>query len=83
MAKGTIRRLLEHRGFGFIDSETGQEVFFHRSQVLNITFTDLREGQAVEFAIEETAQGPKALRVRPILPGLPASGEPYPESLRA
>lgn len=71
MTKGIIRRLLEHRGFGFIHTdsgrdESGRDVFFHRSQVLNIAFEALREGQAVEFVIEETSQGPKALRVRAI-----------------
>jgi cold shock protein len=64
--KGTIRRLLEHRGFGFIQSEDGRNVFFHRSEVLRVPFRELQEGQAVEFAIEDTPQGPKARRVRVI-----------------
>lgn len=64
MAKGIIRRLLEHRGFGFIQSEDGRNVFFHRSEVLQVSFQALQEGQAVEFAVEETPQGPKARRVR-------------------
>jgi len=69
MVKGFIRRLLEHRGFGFIHSENGRDVFFHRSQVVNMPFEVLREGQAVEFVIEETPQGPKALRVRAVSEG--------------
>ena len=64
MAKGIIRRLLEHRGFGFIQGEDGRNVFFHRSEVLQVSFQALQEGQAVEFAVEETPQGPKARRVR-------------------
>lgn len=64
MAKGIIRRLLELRGFGFIQSEDGRNVFFHRSEVLQVSFQALQEGQAVEFAVEETPQGPKARRVR-------------------
>ena len=64
MAKGIIRRLLEHRGFGFIQSEDGRNVFFHRSEVLHVPFQTLQEGQAVEFTVEETPQGPKARRVR-------------------
>jgi cold shock protein len=64
VAKGFIRRLLEHRGFGFIQSEDGRNVFFHRSEVLQVSFQALQEGQAVEFAVEETPQGPKARRVR-------------------
>lgn len=66
MVRGTIRRLLEQRGFGFIHTETGREVFFHRSQVLTVAFDALREGQTVEFVIMETPQGPKALHVRAI-----------------
>jgi CspA family cold shock protein len=58
-----IRRLLEHRGFGFIQSEDGRHVFFHRSAVHHILFSELQEGQVVEFAVEETPQGPKARRV--------------------
>jgi cold shock CspA family protein len=64
VAKGMIRRLLEHRGFGFIQSEDGRNVFFHRSEVLYMPFSGLQEGQVVEFAVEETSQGPKARRVR-------------------
>jgi CspA family cold shock protein len=64
VAKGIIRRLLELRGFGFIQSEDGRNVFFHRSEVLQVSFQALQEGQAVEFAVEETPQGPKARRVR-------------------
>ena len=63
MAKGMIRRLLEHRSLGFIQSEDGRNVFFHRSEVLHVPFQALQEGQAVEFSVEETPQGPKARRV--------------------
>jgi CspA family cold shock protein len=64
MTTGIIRRLLEYRGFGFIQSEDGRNVFFHRSEVLLVPFQALQEGQAVEFMVEETPQGPKARRVR-------------------
>ena len=63
MAKGVIRRLLAHRGFGFIQSGDGRHVFFHRSAVLHVPFLELQEGQVVEFTVEETPQGPKARRV--------------------
>ena len=66
VAKGMIRRLLEHRGFGLIQCEDGRKVFFHRSEVLQVPFSKLREGQVVEFAVQETPQGPKARRVRVI-----------------
>jgi CspA family cold shock protein len=63
VAQGMIRRLLEHRGVGFIQSGDGRTVFFHRSDVLHVPFSELQEGQVVEFAVEETPQGPKARRV--------------------
>lgn len=44
VAQGMIRRLLEHRGFGFIQSEDGRNVFFHRSEVLYVPFSGLQEG---------------------------------------
>jgi cold shock protein len=63
VTKGTIRRLVEYRGFGFIQSDDGRSVFFHRSAVHHGSFGDLQEGQAVEFEVEDTPQGPKARRV--------------------
>jgi CspA family cold shock protein len=66
VTQGTIRRLLEQRGFGFIQSEDGRSVFFHRSEVHHVPFWELQEGQAVEFVVENTPQGPKARQVRVI-----------------
>ena len=54
MAKGTIKAILD-RGFGFIRTEEGTEIFFHRSELQNVTFDTLRQGQEVEF---EMGQGP-------------------------
>jgi CspA family cold shock protein len=53
MPTGTIARLLIDKGFGFIRDESGLEHFFHRSSVRGAVFELLREGQRVEFAIEE------------------------------
>ena len=64
MASGTIARLLIDKGFGFIRDETGVEHFFHRSAVRGAVFELLREGQRVEFSIEESAKGPRAGDVR-------------------
>ncbi len=49
MARGTIKKLIGDRGFGFIAQEDGSEIFFHRSQVLGNGFDSLREGQAVSY----------------------------------
>ena len=51
MAKGTIRRLVTDRGFGFIKGEIGEDLFFHRSELQGVEYGSLREGQEVEFEV--------------------------------
>ncbi len=53
MTKGTIARLMD-RGFGFIKTEEGGDLFFHRNDLEGVEFNDLSEGQEVEF---EKSQG--------------------------
>ena len=64
MPTGTIARLLIDKGFGFIRDESGIEHFFHRSSVRGAVFELLREGQRVEFQVEDSAKGPRAGDVR-------------------
>ena len=64
MPNGTIARLLIDKGFGFIRDEGGVEHFFHRSAVRVAVFELLREGQRVEFGVEESPKGPRAADVR-------------------
>lgn len=63
MPKGTIKRLVRDRGFGFIRDEGGQEWFFHRSSVEG-SFDQLAEGQRVSFEEEQSPKGPRAGSVR-------------------
>ena len=51
MPKGTIRRLTTDRGFGFIRTAEGTDLFFHRSETEGVQFATLREGQQVEFEV--------------------------------
>ena len=53
MTKGTIARLMD-RGFGFIKTEEGGDLFFHRNDLEGVEFNSLSEGQEVEF---EKSQG--------------------------
>jgi CspA family cold shock protein len=62
--QGTIKRLIRDRGFGFIRSEDGQEVFFHRSALESVDFDGLREGEKVTFELERGSKGPRAVNVR-------------------
>ncbi len=52
MAKGTIRRLVADRGFGFIKGEGEKELFFHRNDLQEVEFRSLREGQEVELRLD-------------------------------
>jgi cold shock protein len=63
MAKGIIRRVFEHQGFGYIQTEDGHDFFFHRSDIFHIPFEALREGQMVEFTLVVTPQGSRAWRL--------------------
>ncbi len=65
MPKGTIKRLVRDRGFGFIRDDGGQEWFFHRSAVRDSTFDQLNEGQRVSFEEEPSTKGPRAADVKP------------------
>jgi cold shock protein len=62
--QGTIKRVIRDRGFGFIRTPDGQEVFFHRTGLQNLDFESLKEGQTVEFEMERGDKGPRAVSVR-------------------
>ncbi len=64
MAKGTIRRLMGDRGYGFITTEDGKDIFFHRTGLRGLRFDSLKEGQPVEFETEEGPKGPRAVDIR-------------------
>lgn len=61
---GTIQRLTD-KGFGFIAQE-GEEkdLFFHSSALVDVTFDELREGDAVTFDTEDSDKGPRATNVQ-------------------
>lgn len=64
METGRIKKLT-NRGFGFISAADGKEVFFHGSEVQNVAFDTLTEGQEVSFDRESDVKGPRARNVRP------------------
>ena len=64
MPKGTIRRLMD-RGYGFIKSELGEDLFFHSSELQGVDFNSLKEEQAVEFEVGKGPDGrSRAVSVR-------------------
>jgi CspA family cold shock protein len=64
MSKGTIKRLITDRGYGFIQTEEKGDIFFHFTDLQGVSFNSLTEGQQVEFEIMTTSRGPKAVSVR-------------------
>jgi CspA family cold shock protein len=67
MPKGTIRKLVIDRGFGFIKTEQEEDAFFHRNELQGVEFSSLREGQEVEFEMGQGRDGrPAAVKVRSI-----------------
>ena len=61
MAKttGTVKRFNDAKGFGFITTEGGEDVFVHFTAIQGNGFRSLSEGASVEF---EVVQGPKGLQ---------------------
>ena len=64
MPEGTIKTLTD-RGFGFIANETGEDIFFHMSNVEGL-YEELQEGQRVSNNEGHGPKGPRAENVRPI-----------------
>ena len=64
MHKGTIKKLVRERGFGFINDTDGNEVFFHQSALIEAKFDLLNDGQEVELDTEKGPKGPRAINVR-------------------
>ena len=62
MAEGTIKRLTD-RGFGFIDTGKGKDLFFHSSAVQGVSFDELQEGQKVSYTEAQGKKGPCAENV--------------------
>jgi len=63
MHTGKIKKLVRERGFGFIADTDGTEVFFHQSSLLDAKFDALNEEQAVEFEVEKSPKGPRAVNI--------------------
>ncbi len=69
MSVGKIKKIVQDKGFGFIQTDAGQDVFFHHSTVADQGFDTLSEGQQVEYTVDDAAtprgKGPRATSVVP------------------
>ncbi len=57
---GTVKWFNESKGFGFIERESGADVFAHFSGIAGDGFKTLVEGQKVEFTVTQGQKGPQA-----------------------
>ena len=60
MAQGTVKWFNQTKGFGFIEQESGDDLFVHKTQVEGT----IRDGDSVEFEVGEGPKGPNAVNVR-------------------
>lgn len=65
MAEGTIKKITD-KGFGFIDTGKGADLFFHSSNLEGVRIEQLREGQRVSFTEGRGPKGPRAENVKPV-----------------
>ncbi len=61
--KGSVKWFNEKKGFGFITTDAGDDLFVHYSDIESSGFKTLKEGQRVSFEKEDTPKGPKAVQV--------------------
>jgi len=73
MARGKVKWFDEKKGYGFVTADGGRDAFAHYSEVSGDGFKTLKEGEEVEFDVEETSKGPKARKIRRLNPA-PAEG---------
>ena len=65
MTVGTVKWFNADKGYGFIQPESGEDVFVHFSAIQTSGYRSLNEGQAVEFDVAQGPKGPQAANVRP------------------
>lgn len=74
--RGTVKWFSRDKGWGFIQLQSGEDIFVHHSDIVGEGFVTLEDGEAVEFSVEEMEKGPRARDVRT----LDEQGEPRTET---
>ena len=64
--KGKVKWFNPTKGFGFIETGNGPDLFFHMSNLDGVRYADLREGQHVSYERGNGPKGPRAENVRPV-----------------
>jgi len=63
MTNGTVKWFNDQKGFGFIEQESGPDLFVHHSGINADGFKSLNEGDSVTFDIQQGPKGPSAVNV--------------------
>ncbi|MFI1769590.1 cold-shock protein [Streptomyces sp. NPDC020800] len=63
MAQGTVKWFNADKGFGFIEQDSGPDLFVHFSEIMGTGFRSLAEGQQVEYEVTQGPRGPQATAV--------------------
>ncbi len=66
MQVGTVKWFNDAKGYGFIETEEGKDVFVHFSAIQMNGHKTLQEGQKVQFEVVDGAKGPQAAQVMPV-----------------
>lgn len=66
MTEGRVKWFNEKKGYGFIETDEGGDVFVHYTGIEGEGFRTLRETERVSFDIEESPKGPQAVNVKRI-----------------
>ena len=66
MVEGTVKWFNESKGFGFLSSEDGSDVFVHHTEIKAEGFRTLNEGDRVRFEVVDSPKGPRASNVEKI-----------------
>ena len=64
MSEGTVKWFNDSKGFGFIQSDEGGDVFVHQSEIQMDGYRSLQEGSRVTFDMTRGDKGPKAANVK-------------------
>ncbi len=66
MAQGKVKWFNDAKGFGFIEGDSGEDVFVHYSEIQTDGYRSLKEGQSVEFELAKADKGWRATGVRSV-----------------
>ncbi len=63
MARGKVKWFSDQKGYGFITTDSGSDVFVHHNEIQGEGYKTLEEGQEVEFEIQDGRKGDQAVNV--------------------